>query len=394
MSAEVPFSNFQNEIYFAGLNDVLPQWPTNLLELEDMARRELHPGAFGYVAGSAGTSATYRANLESMHAWRIVARVLRNVENRDLSSTVLGTHLKAPLLLGPVGVQTIVHPEGELATARAAASVGIPFVLSTASSYAMEEVAEAAGQGPRWYQLYWPREQDVAASLVARAEAAGFTAIVVTLDTFMLGWRPTDHATAYLPFLRGTGIANYLSDPAFRAGLPEGADAQAAILHWALMFGNPALTWSDLKWLRARTSLPIVLKGVMSADDAKLAVDAGVDAIICSNHGGRQLDGSVGAIAALPGIVEAVNGAMPVLFDSGIRGGADMFKAIALGAAAVLLARPYVYGLGLGGEAGVRHVIRTLLGEFDVTMAMAGTTSLAQVNRTCLTPGPRCPCNT
>jgi len=384
MSEQMPFAFFQNEIYLQGMNGVVPDYPTSLVELETKAKQVLAPDAFGYVAGSAGTGSTAAANRDAMSDWRIIPRILRDVDKRSQSTSLLGADLPAPLLLGPVGVQTIVHPDGELATARAAAESGIPFVLSTASSYSIEEVADAAGDGARWYQLYWPREREVAASLVARAEAAGYTAIVVTLDTFMMGWRPTDLDTAYLPFLKGIGIANYLSDPAFMAGVPGGSDESAAIFRWALMFGNPGLVWKDLEWLREQTALPIVLKGIVSPDDAGLAVEAGVDAIICSNHGGRQLDGSIGALSALPAVVEAVDGAMPVLFDSGIRGGADMFKALALGASAVLLGRPFVYGLGLGGQAGVRHVIRTLLGEFDVTMAMAGTATLDQVDESCL----------
>ncbi len=387
MSNELPYSFFQNEIYLNGWTQgAKPILPTNLLELEQAAKEQLDPQAYGYVAGAAGTGRTHRANREAFDDWNLIQRVFVDVEKRDWSTNILGTDLPAPLLLGPVGVQTIVHPEGELASAKAAAAAGIPFIHSTAATHSIEQVGQANGDGPRWYQLYWPREREVAASFVQRAEAAGYSALVVTLDTFMMGWRPTDLDTAYLPFLQGKGIQNYLTDPAFMAGVPEGSTDDVPIFRWSLLFGNPTLTWDDLPWLREQTKLPIILKGVISADDAKHARDAGVDGLICSNHGGRQLDGGVAALRALPELVAAVDGSMPVLFDSGIRSGADMLKALALGAAAVLLGRTYVYGLGLAGQAGVEHVIRTLLGDFDVSAAMAGVTNLSEVNREILRP--------
>ncbi|HLT69404.1 MAG TPA: alpha-hydroxy-acid oxidizing protein, partial [Acidimicrobiales bacterium] len=262
------------------------------------------------------------------------------------------------------------------------------YIHSTAAAHSIEQAAEVSGDGPRWYQLYWPKDPEVAASLVQRAEAAGYRAIVVTLDTFMLGWRPTDLDTAYLPFLQGTGIANYLTDPAFNAPLGEGAPLADKVFRWAGMFGNPRLTWDDLAWLRERTSLPIVLKGVLHPDDARAAADTGVDGIVVSNHGGRQVDGAVAALDALPAIVEAVGDRLTVLLDSGVRNGADVVKAVALGAAAVLYGRPYVYGLGLGGQAGVTHVLRCLLGELDATVALAGRRRLADLGPDVLAPSP------
>jgi lactate 2-monooxygenase len=375
----VPFANYQNEIYFRGIGGERPQFTTDLSGLEDAARAVLPDQAFGYVAGSAGSSSTARANRAAFERWRIVPRMLRDVSLRDLSTTVLGTPMPAPVLLAPIGVQTIVHPDGELASARAAAALGLVFIHSTAAAHSIEQVAEASGEGPRWYQLYWPRDRTVATSLVGRAEAAGYSALVVTLDTFVLGWRPTDLDTAYLPFLQSVGIANYLTDPAFNAPLAEDASDGDKVFRWAGMFGDPTLTWADLAWLREQTSLPILLKGVLHPDDARAAVDAGADGIVVSNHGGRQVDGAIASLDALPGVLEAVGGALPVLLDSGVRTGADVIKAVALGAAAVLYGRPYIYGLGIGGQAGVEHVLRCLLGETDVTMALSGRCRLADL---------------
>jgi lactate 2-monooxygenase len=376
------FADFQYEIYAQGLSDETPQMPVPVEELERRAAEVLSPEAFGYVAGGAGAEQTMRANLQAFERWKIVPRMLRDVSVRDLSSSVLGTVLPAPVMLAPVGVQSIVHPDGELAACRAAASLGVPFISSTAASHSMEEVAEAMGEASRWYQLYWPNDRDLAASFVNRADQAGYGAIVVTLDTWLLGWRPRDLQHGYLPFLKGEGVANYFSDPVFRAGLkrtPE-EDPGPAIGHWAYQFANPSLTWADLSWLRERTRLPIVLKGVLHAEDARRAVEEGVDGLIVSNHGGRQVDGAIGALDVLPLIRQVVGSDLPVLFDSGIRTGADVFKALALGANAVCLGRPYVWGLALDGQAGVEQVLRCLFAELDLTLALSGYTTIAQLD--------------
>jgi isopentenyl diphosphate isomerase/L-lactate dehydrogenase-like FMN-dependent dehydrogenase len=320
------------------------------------------------------------ANRAAFDRWRLVPRMLRGVPaQRDHTTTVLGTTMPAPVLLAPVGVLSIVHEQAERAAARAAAALGLTMVVSTAGSVALEEVAAAAPGAPRWFQLYWPADRELAASFVARAEAAGYEALVVTLDTWQLGWRPRDLTQAYLPFLRSEGIANYLSDPVFLRDLPEG-DPGAAVMKFVRLFNDPTLTWDDLAWLREQTSLPLVLKGVQHPDDVLRAVDAGAQAVVCSNHGGRQVDGAVASLDALPGLVE-VAGELPVLFDSGIRSGADAAKALALGAAAVLLGRPWVHGLALAGEAGVHHVLRCLLADLDLQVGLSGHASASALSR-------------
>ncbi|GAA2815490.1 lactate 2-monooxygenase [Crossiella cryophila] len=368
------YGQYQNEIYLQGLGDVRPPMSTDPTTLESMAKGLLDSGPFGYVAGGAGSGATVRANREAFDRWRLVPRMLRDATDRDLSTTVLGQQLPAPILLAPVGVQAIVHPDAESATARAAAGLGLPMILSTASSTSIEEVAAASGEGPRWYQLYWPNDDEVCASLLRRAKAAGYTALVVTLDTWTLAWRPTDLDQAYLPFLRGIGTAIPFSDPAFRAGLektPE-EDPQMAILRWVGLFTGQDKSWDRLAFLREHWDGPIVLKGIQHVDDARRAADAGIEGIVVSNHGGRQVDGAIASLDALPGIAEAVGDRLDVLFDSGVRTGADVLKAIALGAKAVLLGRPWVYGLAHSGEAGVRHVLRSILADTELTLGLAG----------------------
>jgi lactate 2-monooxygenase len=382
----VPFGNYQFEIYLQGLAAKVPELPTSYAGLDEAAREALTPEVYGYVAGGAGEELTMRANREGFDRWRIVPRMLVDVRERGMRTSLLGLDMPAPLMLAPVGVMSIVHEEAERAVARAARELGIPMVLSNAASTTMEDVAVELGDSPRWFQLYWPTNNDMAASFVARAKDAGYSAIVVTLDTRILAWRPRDLSRAYLPFLKGEGVANYFHDPVFRDELDKSPeeDPQAAVGLWATLFSNPGLNWEDLAFLQAQTDLPIVLKGVLHPDDARRAVDAGVDGLIVSNHGGRQVDGSIGAIEALPDVADAVPDGFPVLFDSGIRTGADMVKALALGASAVLLGRPYVWGLGLGGEQGVKQVVRSLLADFDLTLALSGYTEPSQLGHQAL----------
>jgi len=379
----------QQQIYTFGLQGGSLSIPIALSLLEQKAKQILAPPAYDYVAGGAGGEDTVRANREAFYRWRIVPRMLRDVSQRDLSVELFGSQLPAPVILGPVGVQGILHAEGEVASARAAASFGLPFALSTASSRTIEEVAQAAdtaGKSLRWFQLYWGRNPDLTASMLQRAERAGYTALVVTLDTSMLAWRERDLQHAYLPFILGQGLANYFSDPVFRALLsqPPEQNPAAAIQVWSSLFSNTALTWKDIPFLRMHTRVPIILKGILHPEDAAHALDAGVDGLIVSNHGGRQVDGAIATLDALPEIVREVNGRIPVLFDGGIRRGADVFKALALGARAVLLGRLYTWGLAVAGEQGVRDVVQNLLADFDLTLALSGHTSCRSLDSTAL----------
>jgi lactate 2-monooxygenase len=414
----------QTSIYVRGVSGRRPRVPTDATQLEERAREAMAPEAFAYVAGGAGTGATMRANRAAFDRWRIVPRMLRDVAERDTSVELFGRTLPSPFLIAPIGVLEMAHREAERAVARAVRDLGVPMIYSNQASVAMEEVTEILGDAPRWFQLYWSTREELVESFARRAEACGCEAIAVTLDTTILGWRTRDLDLGWLPFLRGMGIAQYTSDPVFTRLLSESGDfgdqpepkrnlaalkvlvqigrnypgpfldalrsgrARAAVQRFIQIYSRPSLTWTDLPFLRERTSMPIVLKGILHPDDARRAVDEGIDAIIVSNHGGRQIDGAIATLDALPAVVEAVDGRIPVLLDSGIRSGADIFKALALGARAVLLGRPHVYGLALAGEPGVREVVTNFMADFDLTMGLAGCRSVGEITRETLVPAP------
>ena len=363
----------QTSIYVAGESP----WPIAPEEWEARAAETLEPAPFDYIAGGAGSESTIRANSEAFERRRLRPRMLRGNRERDLSVTVLGTSSPAPFLLAPVGVLSLAHKEGELAVARASAATEVPLILSSAASHSIEDVAEAMGDAARWFQLYWVNDREVAASLVARAEASGYGAVVVTVDTPMLGWRERDLSKAYLPFLSGEGCAQFFSDPVFRSRLerPPEEDTLAAAAAMLATFPNMDLTWDDLDWLRGQTKLPLLVKGVLAGEDAVLAFEHGADGVVVSNHGGRQVDGSVATLDALVEVRAAVGRDAVVLMDGGIRRGADVLKALALGADAVLLGRPYAYGLAVGGQEGVEAVIRHLMADTDLTLALLGAES-------------------
>ena len=406
----------QSAIYVPGIGGRRPRVPVPPGELEAAARRAMSPEAYAYVAAGAGAETTMAANRAAFDRRRLVPRMLRDASDRRLEIELFGRRLPAPLLLAPIGVLELADRGADLAVARAAAATGVPMVFSSQASRTMEECATVMGASPRWFQLYWSTSNELVESFVARAERSGCEAIVVTLDTTLLGWRPRDLDRAYLPFLRGKGIAQYTSDAVFTRLLDEEAGAAAdssgsprppvrpatirtlveltraypdrfaralrtgrartAVERFIQIYSRPSLTWDDLPFLRERTQLPTVLKGILHPDDARRALEHGVDGIIVSNHGGRQVDGAIATLDALPAVVEAVEGRVPVLLDSGVRGGADVLKALALGASAVLLGRPYVYGLAVAGEAGVREVIENVIAELDLTLGLAGETSV------------------
>lgn len=386
------FGDLQNEIYFRGLSAELPALPMTAAGLDGAAKKSLSAQAYAYVAGSASSERTANANITAFDRHRIVPRMWRGSsapDGRDLCTSVLGTELAAPVLTAPVGVLELVHPAAECAVAEATKGLGIGTVVSTASSTPMEDVAAAAGDW--WFQLYWPADDEVARSLVERATSAGAKAIVVTADTPGMGWRPRDLELAHLPFLQAKGLANYFSDPVFRSRLnapPEASEEarQMAVLAWIGMFGNHTLRLKDVARLQEWTDLPVVVKGVLHPDDASALLDTGATGVIVSNHGGRQVNGAIAALDALPGVAAAVGDRGTVLFDSGIRCGADVVIALALGADAVLYGRPWVYGLGVAGKSGVEHALRCLLADVDLTMAMAGIGSVADIDAAVLAP--------
>ena len=399
--------------------------PTDYATLERQAQRKASKLGWAYAAGGAGEGATMRANREAFDRWKIVPRMLRDVSRRDLTVELFGRTLPAPILLGPVGASELLHPEGDVAIARGAAAAGVPYIFTSQACQPMEACAEAMGDASRWFQLYWSTDDGLVDSFLTRAKAAGAEAVVVTLDTTMLGWRPMDLNLASLPFAKGQGIAQYTADPRFLeivreriAKVASGTVAEReveitlgairtlfsiarrfpgrfldnlrapeprmAVETFLDIYSRPSLTWADIETLRDRTDLPVLLKGIQHPDDARRALDAGVDGIVISNHGGRQVDGGIATLDALVDIAPAVDGRMKILIDSGVRTGADVFKALALGADAVLIARPYLYGLALAGADGVRDVVANIIAEFDLTMGLSGLTSVAEITQDAL----------
>jgi lactate 2-monooxygenase len=386
--------DWQLGIYLAGLEGVRPELPMEFRELARRAEAAMSPEIWSYVAGGAGDETTQDANVRAFARYGLMPRMLTGAAQRDVSVELFGHRLPTPLMLAPVGVIGLCSDDGhgDLATARAASGTGVPMIASTLSQDPLEDVAAALGDTPGWFQLYPPNDRELTESLVRRAEAAGYRAIVITLDTLTLGWRPRDLALASFPQLQGLCLATYFSDPVFRSKLaaPPEEDVEAATGLWAMIFGNQSLTWDDLAWFRSLTQLPMLLKGICSPDDARRAVDAGMDGIYCSNHGGRQANGGLPALDCLTEVVDAA-GDLPVVFDSGVRSGPDILKALALGASAVAIGRPYAYGLAVGGQAGIEHVVRCLLAEMDLTMAIDGYATIADLTREAIRPVTQSP---
>lgn len=385
-------------------------------ELEEKFKEKFKEdlGAFWYVAGSAGTDSTCKANRAIFDHWKLIPRMLTDATERSLEVELFGVKYSTPVILAPIGVQGILHGGAELATARAARKVDVVYTMSTASSRSIEEVAEANGNGPRWYQLYWPRSESVTRSILERAKKQGFKTLIVTLDTMSLGYRWHDLERAYLPFLNGMGIQVGTSDPAFMAKhnekptneyLPWPYDASVydkaynegdekvkrlvkLSLDWIGEINSGVFrSWDELESLKKLWDGPLVLKGIQTREDAEKALQMGINGIVVSNHGGRQVDGAIASLRALELIMKSesiraaqANGVFTVLFDSGIRTGSDIIKAIALGAQAVLLGRPYVYGLALDGEIGAESVIRNILCELHITLGLIGQKSIKDIH--------------
>ncbi len=411
---------WQKEIYLNGFAGLLPAVPVDPMELEKVARSVLSPKAFAYIAGGAGSETTVSENRRAFESCRIVPRMLCNVGERDTTIDLFGRKLPTPLLLSPIGVLELAHAEADMAVARASTSLGIPFIFSNQASFPMEACSGVMKDNPRWFQLYWSKNNDLVRSFLNRAERSGCDAIVVTLDTTLLGWRTRDLDLGYLPFLEGKGIAQYTSDPVFTGmlALPDDAPNVNRKVTWQSVRGliamakrfpgngllrkirsglplkavrtfistysNPCTTWEDLKFLRDHSRLPLVLKGILHPDDARQALDLGMNGIIVSNHGGRQVDGAISTLEALPRVVDAVQGRIPVLLDSGVRGGADVFKALALGATAVCIGRPYAYGLAIAGERGVYSVMRSIMADFELTMGLAGCKRISEIGESAI----------
>ncbi len=408
----------QSRIYSAGVFGHKPVVPTNADALAERGRRAMSGPALDYVETGAGSGSTMTANRAAFDRHRIVPRMLTDVSSRDQSIELFGRRHPSPFLTCPIGVLEMAHADADLAVARAARAAQVPMIISSQASEPMERIASELGDHERWFQLYWSNEPSVMESFVRRAEAIDARAIVVTLDTLVLGWRTLDLDRGFLPFARGMGIAQYTSDPAFNV-LAEKAEPPAvqgrptptavrslvqmsrrhpgsladnlrspaprkAVQTFLDVFSKTDLTWDDLATLRGLTDLPIVVKGVQSPEDARKALDHGVDGLHVSNHGGRQTDGAIASLDALEQIAPAVDGRVPIIFDSGIRCAADAFKALALGADAIGIGRPYVYGLAIAGEDGARAVLEHFRAELDLQMANAGVRSIAEIDRSTL----------
>lgn len=361
--------------------------PYSYLESEKLVKEKLNEGPYSFLANTAGLGDTNKENRNAITSWKLIPRVLKDVETIDTTVELFGKKYNYPIMLAPVAVQKIFREEGELASSKAAKECGIPFIASTASSYSLEEIAGAMGDAERWFQLYWGRDREVTASLIRRAEENGYSAIFLTVDTASFGWRVRDLGNSYSPFTQGIGLINFINDPVFQSRLEKSPeeDMDKTIEFFFKNIVNPKLNWEDLAFLKENTNLPIILKGIVNPLDAALALEYGVDGIVVSNHGARQLDGAIGTMDALPKICDVVQGRIPVFMDSGIRTASDIIKALALGADSVLIGRPYIYGLTLGGKEGVKQTIQNLLAELNSNLALTGVSNINQLNRSFLT---------
>ncbi|KAL4746700.1 hypothetical protein BDW72DRAFT_184465 [Aspergillus terricola var. indicus] len=383
------YGEYQQEIYGQGaLMGLKPNVSTDARLLEKQARKALSDIAYNYVAGGAGEKATMDSNRLAFRQWKLIPKMLRKMDDQDLGVNLFGQDYPTPLIMAPVGVQGLFHPDKETGLAEVCAETGVPYTLSTASTSSIEEVANASGDGKRWFQLYWPGDDDITLSLLRRAKENGYSVLVITLDTWSLAWRPADLDNAYIPFIRGIGNQIGFSDPVFRAKFEEESgskvedDVVGASRAWiSKVLSTAPHVWDEVSFLRKHWDGPLVLKGIQHVEDAKFALEAGCDGIVVSNHGGRQVDGAIASLEVLPEIVDAVGDKLTVLFDSGVRTGADIIKALCLGAKGVLVGRPVIYGLSVDGKNGAKAVLKGLQADLWQSMSLSGICTVAECTR-------------
>lgn len=411
----------QKNIYTDGFSGNTPTLPVDFPKLESAAESKLLPQAFAYIAGGAGLESTQAVNRSVWDKYPIIPRMLNDVSQRQLAANFLGSTYPLPLFLSPIGVLELAHPNGDLAVATACKSLGIPMMVSNQASHSMEDISKVLNGSPWFFQLYVSKSDELVLSFIHRAEQAGARGIVVTLDTTMLGWRPRDLNLGSLPFLQGRGIAQYTSDPVFKRLMIKPATEQGkkkinvqsitnlfqlanrlpgaffknlsgqaldAVRLFTQIYSRPDLNWETIAWIKSSTKLPVILKGIQHPLDAQKAIDLGIDAIYVSNHGGRQVDGAQSSLDALIRIKEVVKHQIPILFDSGIRCGADITKALAVGAQMTGIGRPYAYALTLDGARGVESLVHNLAAELELTMALAGKKNILDLEGILQTQGP------
>jgi lactate 2-monooxygenase len=363
------FGDFQMGVYTDAVKGVNSRYPFDFRSIERKAAETLPDWVYRYVSAAAGDGRTQQANIDAFSHYGIVPRMMVSPPERDLSIELFGKRLISPLFMCPIGLIGLCAPDfhGDLAAARASAATGVPFTLSTFSQTPMEDVIKRAGNTPMFFQLYLPNDRELAASFIDRAQAAGYSALMFTVDSWQLGFRPADLERGNFPQFRGFCMQNYYSDENFTKHLPKPPheDQAAALAHYGEIFAQP-LTWDDLRWIRSQTTLPIAVKGIQHADDARIAIDNGADVLYCTNHGGRQANSGISTLQVLPHVVKAA-GSTPVIFDSGVRDATDAIIALALGAAAV----------GIGGAESLTHYLKSFLAAFDLTLSICGFKDLA-----------------
>ncbi|KAG4414204.1 hypothetical protein IFR04_012651 [Cadophora malorum] len=383
---------YQRELFWKDNKGEVPPFSTDPGDLEDLAKRSLTIGGWYYASSNAGQSYTHLANRQAFYRHRIIPRMLVDTNKRDTATSIFGHKVSAPIGFAPIGINKIYHPLGELPVAKVAAELNLPYCLSTAGSTPIEDVGQANGNGPRFFQLYMPHDDELTISLLKRAHQSGFTACILTLDTWQLGWRHHDTAESNYAFYHGTGADLGLSDPVFQKRLKDaGIDPikqpnEASAMWIDNVWHGRAWSWENMPWLMEKWreisgGKPFCLKGIQSVEDARKAVEVGVDGIVVSNHAGRQVDGAIASLDALEKIVAAVGDKTYIMFDSGVRSAADVFKALALGAKFVFVGRLWVWGLSIKGELGVRHVMKSLLADFDILLNVAGFQNVDQITR-------------